>query len=129
MIGKKIKGFKFESGQIGFHPSMLNYVGKIGIIETENLMRTGYIVKYDNDTTYSYPKELCKEHLIEDKVPSHYQTNNDFDVIDFCKLYNLNFNRGNIIKYVCRAGKKEDELKDLKKALDYLQREIKHYEK
>jgi hypothetical protein len=38
----------------------------------------------------------------------------------------LNFNRGNIIKYVSRAGKKEaeSELKDLEKALYYLEREI-----
>ena len=61
-------------------------------------------------------------------TPEHYKTEQNFDVIDFCKLYDLNFNKGNIIKYVCRAGKKEDELKDLKKAIDYLQREIKYLE-
>lgn len=54
----------------------------------------------------------------------HYKTKNGFDVIDFCKAYNLNFNRGNIIKYVARAGKKDNEIQDLKKALDYLNREI-----
>jgi len=47
-------------------------------------------------------------------------------VIDFIKDYNLNFNRGNIIKYVCRAGKKDNELKDLEKAADYLKREIEY---
>jgi hypothetical protein len=36
------------------------------------------------------------------------------------------FNRGNIIKYVCRAGKKDNELKDLEKAADYLKREIEY---
>ena len=61
-------------------------------------------------------------------IPVHYQTVTGFDVIDFNKAYKLNFNRGNIVKYVSRAGKKEDELKDLKKALDYLQREIKYLE-
>ena len=49
-----------------------------------------------------------------------------YDVIDFIKDYNLNFNRGNIIKYICRAGKKESELKDLEKAADYLRREIEY---
>ena len=53
----------------------------------------------------------------------HYKTNS-IDVIDFCKLYNLNFNRGNIIKYVSRAGKKDNEIEDLLKAKDYLCREI-----
>ena len=36
----------------------------------------------------------------------------------------LNFNRGNILKYIARAGKKKDELGDLLKAQDYLEREI-----
>ncbi len=65
--------------------------------------------------------------FMEEVVPKHYKTDS-IDVIDFCKMYNLNFNRGNIVKYVCRAGKKDDEIQDLKKALDYLQRELKHLE-
>jgi hypothetical protein len=51
-----------------------------------------------------------------------------YDVIDISKHYGLNFNRGNVVKYICRAGKKDNELQDLKKALDYLQREIKFIE-
>jgi hypothetical protein len=59
----------------------------------------------------------------------HYENNKGYDVIDFIKDYNLNFNRGNIIKYLARAGKKDNELQDLRKALDYLEREIDHYER
>ena len=58
----------------------------------------------------------------------HYQNGKDYDIIDVCKDYSLNFNRGNILKYVARAGKKKDELQDLRKALDYLQREISYLE-
>lgn len=58
----------------------------------------------------------------------HYQTGKDYDIIDVCKDYSLNFNRGNILKYVARAGKKDNELQDLRKALDYLQREIAYLE-
>lgn len=58
----------------------------------------------------------------------HYQTGKDYDIIDVCKDYSLNFNRGNILKYVARAGKKDNELQDLRKALDYLQREITYLE-
>lgn len=54
----------------------------------------------------------------------HYENGQGYDIIDVCKDYELNFNRGNILKYVARAGKKTDELQDLRKALDYLQREI-----
>jgi hypothetical protein len=59
----------------------------------------------------------------------HYENNKGYDVIDFIKDYNLNFNRGNVVKYLARAGKKDNELQDLRKALDYLEREIDHYEK
>jgi len=62
-------------------------------------------------------------------VPSHYDNKSGYDVIDIAKHYNLNFNRGNMVKYIFRAGKKDNELQDLKKALDYLQREIKHLTK
>jgi hypothetical protein len=59
----------------------------------------------------------------------HYQTESRIDVIDFCKMYNMNFNRGNIVKYLSRAGKKDNELDDLRKALNYLTREIEYFEK
>jgi len=58
--------------------------------------------------------------------PDHYDSEANIDVIDICHIYNTSFSRGNIIKYVIRAGRKEDELKDLYKALDYLQREIEY---
>jgi len=58
----------------------------------------------------------------------HYETGKDYDIIDVCKDYALNFNKGNILKYIARAGKKDNELQDLRKALDYLQREITYLE-
>jgi hypothetical protein len=36
----------------------------------------------------------------------HYENEQGYDIIDVCKDYSLNFNRGNILKYVARAGKK-----------------------
>lgn len=64
--------------------------------------------------------------VVKSEKPTHYQTDVDFDVIDFCNSYDLNFNRGSVVKYVARAGKKDDEIKDLEKALDFIQREIKY---
>ncbi len=58
----------------------------------------------------------------------HYDTGKDYDLIDVAIDYNLNFFRFNVMKYVARAGKKDDELQDLRKALDYLQREIAYLE-
>ena len=53
--------------------------------------------------------------------PDHYRFHN-FEVIDLTEQ--LNFNRGNVIKYVARAGRKGYELEDLQKAAWYLNREI-----
>mgnify|MGYP000456772250 FL=1 len=60
----------------------------------------------------------------------HYENrnNSNYDVIDFIKDYELNFNLGNVCKYIARLGKKDEKLRELRKALDYLQREIEHEE-
>lgn len=62
-------------------------------------------------------------------IPTHYNNEKNYDVIDFIKDYDLNFNEGNVIKYVARARKKENQIKDLEKAIDYLERELKHVRK
>lgn len=56
----------------------------------------------------------------------HYEATGEYDLIDIISDYKLNFNRGNVIKYIIRAGRKDDELQDLNKALDYIQREIQY---
>ena len=56
----------------------------------------------------------------------HYEATGEYDLIDIISDYKLNFNRGNVLKYIVRAGKKDDELQDLNKALDYIQREIQY---
>lgn len=128
-VGDKIKGFKFENiiGVIRYDKKMDKFINKIGNIV--NIYENYIVVDFVLDGyEWCYPKSQAEKYLIkeENETPKHYKTDNNFDVIDFCKMYNLNFLRGNIIKYVCRAGKKDDEIKDLEKALDYLQRELKY---
>ena len=57
--------------------------------------------------------------------PSYYNSG-EISVADFIDAYELNFNRGNIIKYVARVGRKqgEDAITALLKAQWYLGREI-----
>jgi hypothetical protein len=61
-------------------------------------------------------------------TPLHYKNGKQYDLIDVAVDYDLNFFRFNVLKYICRAGKKEDELRDMRKALDYLEREIAYLE-
>ena len=59
-------------------------------------------------------------------IPEHYDNGLKHDLIDVIGSYKLNFNRGNVLKYIVRAGRKQNEIDDLEKALDYLEREIEH---
>lgn len=58
--------------------------------------------------------------------PPHY-TQGGIETIDFIEAKKLNYNRGNAVKYISRAGvkSKETEITDLEKAIWYLNREIK----
>ena len=68
--------------------------------------------------------------------PQHY-TLGRIEVIDFIEDKGLNFNLGNVVKYVARAGHKKSSgksleakaIEDLKKARWYLDREISKREK
>jgi hypothetical protein len=61
-------------------------------------------------------------------TPKHYDNQQQYDVIDIIKDYDLNFNEGNAIKYIVRARRKGAHLEDLRKAMHYLDREIIHHE-
>lgn len=93
-----------------------------GVFLEDNNKQYFYVHFDDLKTDFT---DLQEESKSENVTPLHYQTNS-IDVIDFCKLYNLNFNLGNIVKYACRVGKKENDIEDLKKVIDYAQREIKY---
>ena len=59
--------------------------------------------------------------------PRHYNMGK-YEAIDVIEDWQLNFNLGNTVKYISRAGHKDDIVQDLKKALWYLEREIKRIE-
>lgn len=81
----------------------------------------------DAKETLQETLDEVKEPVENDNVnhPSHY-TDGNIEVMDFIEDKQLNFAKGNVIKYVSRAGKKDPnkELEDLKKAMWYLNREI-----
>ena len=73
-------------------------------------------------------KETTKDNPVSH--PKHY-TDGNIEVIDYIEDKEFNFNLGNVIKYVSRAGKKDvnKTIQDLKKASWYLNREISNLEK
>ena len=62
--------------------------------------------------------------------PKHYGGDVTYECIKVLKAWNTldefrGFCKDNAIKYLCRAGKKEDEIEDLKKAKWYIEELIK----
>ena len=55
--------------------------------------------------------------------PQYYRRGT-IQVWDFVRDQELNFHLGNVIKYVCRAGHKFDDIDDLEKAIHYLKNEV-----
>jgi hypothetical protein len=59
------------------------------------------------------------------KSPSYY-TRGSIEVWDFVRDQDLNYHLGCAIKYICRAGYKNDRADDLHKAIHYLENELQH---
>lgn len=62
--------------------------------------------------------------------PAHYCEGRKYEPKDVIRDWDLNFNLGNVVKYISRNGRKacESALKDLRKAKTYLEFEIKALE-
>lgn len=59
-------------------------------------------------------------------APPHYCRGRKYEPKDVIRDWGLNFNLGNVVKYISRNGRKEGEsaIRDLLKAMTYLQFEI-----
>ena len=77
-----------------------------------------------NENEKNEKKEIIGKLKLKNKEPNYYNCNglspleafkqgllSKDELIGFCK--------GNVIKYIVRAGKKDDALKDIDKAIDY----------
>ena len=92
-------------------------------IETLVMMhKFGYEVQKEKLYTVEIPNPTSS-------TPKHYQ--GTIQPIDLINAQDLNFNLGNVVKYVCRAGKKQGEniLSDLEKAKNYINYEIERIKK
>jgi len=63
--------------------------------------------------------------MLNDEIdkPAHYNLGG-IEVWDAIAAWGLGYNLGNVVKYVARAEHKDAQLRDLKKARAYLNREI-----
>lgn len=124
-------------------------INKLESKKFNNPIITDYQLGYNDGINYSlsHLKDLNEQHPKKRKhmreladmydeqqpfissTPTHYQGTTQ--PIDLINAQDLNFNLGNVVKYVCRAGKKQGEniLSDLEKAKDYINFEIERVKK
>lgn len=88
------------------------------------LSRVMYYFRFKNEG-YCFETDLVKVEQENDPVnsPAHY-TYGKIEVIDYILDKQLDFCLGNVIKYVSRAGHKNNALEDLQKAAKYLEFKI-----
>ena len=121
-LGKTLRTVqKYESGEI--LPSINNVYEIAEALEVFSNDIIGGVAKGFNffDVDIEEKKEMIDH-------PSHYNQGK-YEAIDVIEDWKLNFNLGNTVKYISRAGYKDDIIQDLKKSLWYLNREIERLEK
>lgn len=121
-LGKTLRTVqKYENGEI--LPSINNVYEIAKALEVFSNDIIGGAAKGFNffDVDIEEKKEMIDH-------PSHYNQGK-FEAIDVIEDWKLNFNLGNTVKYISRAGHKDNIIQDLKKSLWYLNREIERLEK
>lgn len=69
------------------------------------------------------PYDITKQENDPVEHPSHY-TRGNIEVIEYIEDKNFDFHLGNAIKYISRAGYKQNAVEDLRKAIWYIERKI-----
>lgn len=85
------------------------------------------VIELDMTSLPPMPKFEPKPDVVNH--PQHY-TDGGIEVIDFIEAKRLGYHLGNVVKYICRAGKKgtNSGMEDLRKAQWYLKRAIERNE-
>ena len=90
-------------------------------------LKSDYRSPYTKSFIAAFGKRRDPYDLADDPInPAHYKDYTGFEVIDITSQ--LNFCKGNAVKYILRAGKKDgnSERQDLEKAMWYIKEELKH---
>jgi len=95
------------------------------LLEEVRIKPTDKILMQAPERMMEVSKQAFKVSATPDLVnqPPHY-TAGGIETIDFIEAKKLNYNLGNVIKYLTRADHKGNKLEDLRKAQWYLTREI-----
>ena len=95
------------------------------LTSNENIERANkYLIERANKYLMEVNKTIPTDNV---NNPSHYNKGT-IEVITVIEDWKLNFNLGNAIKYIGRCEHKNNKKEDIKKAIWYLERELKNNE-
>ena len=91
LIGKKVRGFKFETTKYcSYVKGMDKYVGKIGkigIIDEYRPVSKNFKVEFEDGEYWGYPADQIEAHLVVDEIPT-------FTKEDLRTAYKIGFDIG-----------------------------------
>ena len=114
------------------------WVGKVMTVALADKIGKMYRMEEDNRLSPWFDEDIAGLAVVVDTPieefdppqsfrPDYYGgAENIYETRKFINAHNLNFNLGNVVKYVVRAGKKDDNtmVSDINKAMTYLQFEL-----
>lgn len=129
MKAKKLKAKKKATKQVGVDnlPKVGDTIG--GLTLTRKALNDGtYVYRWVREDIVKSGKVLVDDPKSAPKAdnvnhPAHYKVGG-IETIDFIEAKKLNYNLGNVVKYITRADHKGNTQEDLLKARWYLNREI-----
>lgn len=110
----------FDHDDVCTNESAPNFYGK-RCIEADNLLKIEQTF-----CKYHYGHQIIKASDRNAAIsrPLHYVDGRKYEPKDVIRDWNLNFNLGSAVKYISRAGRKDDIIQDLKKAKQFIDFEI-----
>lgn len=132
-FGRKLRMLRVDRGF-----TQEEMAAKLGITRRAYIPYEHDEAKPRNKDTYEKMADIlnCKVEALTDLItklpettdnvshPVHYVEGRKYEPKDVIRDWALNYNLGCVVKYVSRAGRKDDILQDLKKARQYLDFEI-----
>ena len=95
-------------------------------VDKEDLITVFMALQHQNFVLGNTIKNLISKWGETTRKGPIYYSRGRIPVWEFIQDQGLNFHLGNAIKYICRAGYKEDYVEDLQKAIHYLENELQH---
>ena len=122
-INKNIRTLqKYEKGDIAPTFNVIKKIAEILEVSPYDIVRN---VKALKEAVTPIGTDVKKEMV---NHPKHYNRGK-YEAIDVIEDWQMNFSLGNALKYLSRAGHKDDIIQDLKKAKWYIDREIQRLSK